>query len=61
MGGGIFFQKRVRTQYLLLKTTALRERLTFGDPFLDSGAVRPVLDSSHVGFASCVVKVLEVP
>ena len=37
--GGKSIQKRVRTRFPLLKTTALRGKLTFGDPFEDSGVV----------------------
>jgi len=40
-GGGQFIQKRGYPRSLLLKTTALKGKLTFGDPFLDSGAVTP--------------------
>ena len=42
VGGGKFIQKRVRTRFPLLKTTALRGKLTFGDPFEDSGVDRAV-------------------
>ena len=37
VGGGKSIQKRVRTRSPLLKTTAVRKKLTFGDPFEDSG------------------------
>ena len=41
---GELIQKCGRTRFPLLKTTALREKLTFGDPFKDSGVVRTYLD-----------------
>ena len=37
VGGGKSIQKRVRKRFSLLETTALRGKLTFGDPFEDSG------------------------
>jgi hypothetical protein len=39
VGGGKSIQKRVLTRSPLVKTTALRGKLTFGDPFEDSGVV----------------------
>ena len=41
--GGKSIQKRVRTRFPLLKTTALRGKFTFGDPFKNSGVARCVL------------------
>ena len=37
VGGGKSIQKRVGTRFLLLKTAALRGKLTSGDPFEDTG------------------------
>jgi hypothetical protein len=37
VGRGKSIQKRVRTRFSLLKITALRGKLTFGDLFEDSG------------------------
>ena len=42
VGGGKFIQKRVWTRFPLLKTTTLSGKLTFGDPFEDSGVVGPL-------------------
>jgi hypothetical protein len=42
VGGGKFIQKRRYPRSPLLKTTALKGKLTFGDPFLDSGVAVPV-------------------
>jgi hypothetical protein len=39
VGGVKLIQKCVRTRYPLLSTTVLREKLTFGDPFLNTGVV----------------------
>ena len=42
----------VRTRFPLLKTTALREKLTFGDPFEDSSVVLVPPSSTIDGFCS---------
>ena len=39
VGGGKFIQNRNGLRFSPLKTTAFEEKLTFGDPFLDSGVV----------------------
>ena len=39
VGAGKFIQNRLRRRSPLFKTTALRQKLTFGGPFLDSGVV----------------------
>ena len=39
VGGGKFIHKRGYPRFRLLKTTALGRRLTFGDPFGDSGVI----------------------
>jgi len=48
--GGKFIQKRVRTRFPLLKTTALKGKSTFGDPFEDSGVVPPGAGGGGSGF-----------
>ena len=42
VGGGIFFQNRNGMRFPFLKTAAFEGKLTFGDPYLDSGAARRV-------------------
>ena len=41
VAGGKFVQNQLRSRLPLLQTTALAGKLTFGDPFLDSGVAAP--------------------
>jgi len=50
-----FIQKRTRVRYSLLKITALQGKLTFGEPFLDSGVVGKALDTSASANGSNVI------
>ena len=53
VGGGKFIQKRGYPRSPLLKTTALKGKLTFGNPFLDSGVVSlQVLEGVPASWAS---------
>ena len=52
VGGGKFIQNRLRSRFSLLKTTALRGKLTLGDPLLNSG-VECITSAGHAAGPRC--------